>query len=96
MLLIRISKFFTAGFLAGVILLVAINLYSYSQMGDYEIADFYYEFGWPFPLYQAGGILHLELINWCGLIADTSVAIFAGVALGVICDLLFARPGVRP
>jgi len=95
MLTIRVSKFFIAGFLAGIILPAAINLYSYSQMGDYEIADFYYEFGWPFPVYQAGSILHLNQIHWCGVIANTSVAVFAGIVLGLICDLSFARRGVH-
>jgi hypothetical protein len=95
MLTIRVSKFFVTGSLAGVILLVAINLYSYSRMGDFGIADAYYAFGWPFPLYQSGTILHLDEVHWCGLVADTSVAIFAGIVLGVICELLLARRGVR-
>jgi hypothetical protein len=92
MLTIRISKVFISGFLTGVILLVAINLYSYSQMKDLEIEDMLYEFGWPFPLYQSGTILHLTgELHWCGLVADLSVAIFAGILLGVICNLLFVR-----
>jgi hypothetical protein len=76
------------------ILLVAINLYSYSQMKDFGIDDMLYGFGWPFRLYESGTILHLEgQINWSGLVANISVAIFAGILLGAISDLLFRRKG---
>jgi hypothetical protein len=91
MLTIRLSKFFLGGFLAGIILLAAINLYSYSQVENPSIADFYYEFGWPFPVYRSGSILHLDQVHWCGLIANLAAAICAGVVLGVISHLVYAR-----
>src|SRR5215216_605768 len=92
MLTIRISRFFITGILASLILLVAINLYIYSQMRDLGIDDMLYQFGWPYSIYQSGTILHFEgMIHWCGLIADISIAIFAGILLGVISDLFFRR-----
>lgn len=93
MLTLKLSKSFLGGLLADIILLAAINLYSYSQAGNPGIADFYYEFGWPFPVYQSGSILHLDQIHWCGLIADVAAAMCAGVVLGVVFHLFSARRG---
>ncbi|MBV9928894.1 MAG: hypothetical protein JOZ96_28035 [Acidobacteria bacterium] len=91
MLTIRLSKFFLGGFLAGVVLLAAVNLYSYSQMENLGIADFYYEFGWPFPVYQAGSILHLDQIHWCGVIANAAAAFGVGLVLGAVSHFACAR-----
>ncbi len=91
MLTIRLSKFFLGGFLVGVFLLAAINLYSYSQAENPGIADFYYEAGWPFPMYQSGSVLHLDQIHWPGVTANVAAAILAGIVFGVISHLFFAR-----
>jgi hypothetical protein len=95
MVIFEISKPFVVGFLAGMSLFVAANLYSYTQMKELEIDDYLSEFGWPFPLYQSGTILHLDEIHWCGLVADISIAIFASLIIGQICAVVSERRSIR-
>jgi hypothetical protein len=91
MITIRIPKTFVAGFLAGIVVLVAINLYSYAQMKDTGLSDAFYYFGWPFNVYQAGSILHLDMIHWCGVFANMFVAVVAGAVVGIISAHLVGR-----
>ena len=89
------SRSFVVGFLAGMSLFVIANVYSYSQMNDFDIADLVHEFGWPFPLYRSGTILHLDNIIWGGLVTNISTAVLASLIVGQICAVISEHWRVR-
>jgi hypothetical protein len=82
------SKSFNIGFLAGIILLMGMNIYSY--MKNYaptpgeEDFDKYQTFGFPFPIYESGTILHLDRFVWCGIVANFFIAICLSVGIGLL------------
>jgi hypothetical protein len=86
------SKIFLIGFLIWLALFVAANLYSYIHMGSSgggTCDDCFSSFGFPFALWIEGGFVSVAHILWGGLIADASVAMCAGIALGLAVEKLF-------
>lgn len=80
------TRAFAAGFFGGMLLLVAVNVYSYNNMNEEECFDCIQGFGFPFRLYEQGTILHLETILWPGLLADVLVVICVSVGIGLLCN----------
>jgi hypothetical protein len=78
------TRAFSVGFLAGLFLLIAVNVYGYNRMNEAECFDCIQSFGFPFRLYESGTILHLERILWYGLIADVLIAISVGAGIGLL------------
>jgi hypothetical protein len=86
------SRSFNIGFLSGIILWVGINVYSY--MKNYaptpgeEDFDNYQNFGFPFPLYESGTMLHLDRFVWCGIVANFFIAICVSAGIGLLFNKL--------
>jgi hypothetical protein len=78
---------FAAGFLSGLLLFVAANLYSYARMSC-MMADGFCGFGFPFELYETGGFITISRILWSGLVADSFIGVTLSVLLGLLCKRL--------
>lgn len=87
------SKAFIVGFLTGLFLFIAINMYGYSRMQEQECFDCLLGFGFPFRLYESGTILHLERILWPSLIADFLITMCASIGIGLVCHISQNRNG---
>lgn len=76
------STIFLAGFISGLLLLIAANLISYYRMrAEPLLIDAATGFGLPFRLFATSGFGG-DAILWGGLIADLSIALCIGAALG--------------
>jgi hypothetical protein len=73
--------FFTIGFVLGVVLLVAANIYSY-QVVQEPCIDCSAPFGFPFPTGRFGGFVTGIDIWWPGLVANALVSVGAGFVFG--------------
>lgn len=92
------SRSFALGFLIGLLLFAAANIYtSYpgyaSKSNNNGVAvteefDALKEFGWPFRLHRSGTILHLDEILWKGLVADIVIAVCVSAGIGLVFFLL--------
>jgi hypothetical protein len=70
------SRAFIIGFLSGLLLFVAINIYTYddgtvgtARRGGVRMAacfDCLEQFGWPFRLYRSGTFAHISEFLWGG------------------------------
>jgi hypothetical protein len=79
------SRPFILGFLATVLLLCAVNIYSYYRMpAESTMADGFVYFGLPYRVYAYGGFFTHSVILWSGLIANVLIAICVGLAAGLI------------
>jgi hypothetical protein len=79
-------KLFLVGLVIGVAPFAAANIYDYRRMGSHgggSCDDCSFSFGVPFPLRLEGGFVGVERILWGGLLADVSIAVAAGVTLGL-------------
>ena len=86
------SRNFKIGFVVGLVLFCAINLYSYYRMpAESTMDDGSVYFGWPFWLYGYGGFWTHSFILWTGLIGDVIVALCAGGILGWAFDKFFGH-----
>ena len=75
------KKRFLTGFVNGVLIIIAANLYIYQRAIVHVCADCVVSFGIPLRFYFMGGFVG-EGIWWTGLIADTLAALCLGAALG--------------
>ena len=92
------SKLFIIGFLSGLVIFAAINIYTYddglgrftNQNGERATGcfDCLKQFGWPYRLHQSGTILHIDKLLWPGLIADILIALVASTGIGLLCKAL--------
>lgn len=80
------TKASAVGFFSALLLLIVVNVYSYTKMSEEECFDCVKGFGFPFRLYESGTILHLETILWPGLLADVLVAVCVSVVIGLLCN----------
>ncbi len=83
------SRLFSIGFIGGLLLFVAANLYRYYRMNTEPVLiDAAISFGIPFKFYVSsgfgGGIL------WSHLIADVVIALCVSTILGWISAKLFS------
>ena len=98
------TKPFVAGSICGALLFLAINICTYdnglrgtgSSTGESatECFDCLKQVGWPFRLYQSGGILHVDKILWVGLIADTLIATLVIIAMGLLIKMFLPNVAV--
>lgn len=98
------TKPFVAGSICGALLFLAINICTYdnglrgtgSSTGESatECFDCLKQVGWPFRLYQSGGILHVDKILWVGLIADTLIATLIIIAMGLLIKMFLPNVAV--
>ena len=98
--MIRSRQFFL-GFVFGLVLLIAANIYSfylaYEGGGNgngstvTEEIDALKEFGWPFRIHKSGTILQTNEIRWDGLTADALITIGFAVGVGAASFLLINR-----
>ena len=70
--------FFTLGFVLGLGLVLAANVYSY-HIAEPPCCDFSVPFGVPFPLGQTGGFIDVTRFMLLGVIADVIVGLIASV-----------------
>ena len=95
------SKLFIIGFLSGLVIFTAINIYTYddglgaftSQNGERatECFDCLKQLGWPFRLHQSGTVLHIDELLWPGLIVDILIALVASIGIGLLCKTLLKK-----
>ena len=82
------SKAFPIGFSFGAALFVAANIYSYLRVIP-PCCDSFGPFGVPFEMGGYGGFAGQAYILWGGVLANASVAVFAGVIVGWACHRIF-------
>lgn len=84
-------RLFAAGFLGGLLLFAAANLYSYHQMGSERVlTDAYVGFGLPLTVYVTGGLAGAAIL-WANLFANLALAVLASLALGWLVAKLSGR-----
>ena len=80
------------GLFAGVVVLIAANIYSYFRMRAVStIGDGFVYFGWPFNIYASGGYSGHSVYIWTGLLANVAFAVILGVFIALLAGRL--RPG---
>jgi hypothetical protein len=84
----RHSRIFAIGFLCGIALFIALNVYSYSQAIP-PCCDLSASFGIPFTAGSYGGFVTATYILWSGVIADMFVALAASYVLGWVVEKIF-------
>ncbi|MCA1634670.1 MAG: hypothetical protein LC802_13495 [Acidobacteria bacterium] len=85
---------FAFGFLAGLTLIVAANLYSYQRMRITSVLiNASVSFGVPFVLWHEGGFSG-SVVLWGNLLANVFVAVLTGLALGWACQRCRRRVAV--
>ena len=78
--------FFIIGFVFGVVLLVAANIYSYRVVEE-PCIDCSVPFGFPLPSGRFGGFITSTDIWWPGLIANAVISFVPGL----VCGWVFTR-----
>lgn len=85
------SRSFTLGFLVGLLLFVAANIYSFYHPYSNGIGfSSFTEFGWPFHLHSSisNPLLDTkEILRWKGFVADILIALFVSAGIGLVCFL---------
>lgn len=89
------SKMFTTGFLCGIALFIAINVYSYSQANP-PCCDFSAPFGVPFELGHYGGFVSSTHLRWSGVVANMFVAVCASYICGWLIKNIFVSRNRLP
>jgi hypothetical protein len=74
---------FVAGFFSGLVVFIAMNLYSYARMAC-TMADGMCGFGLPFQIYETGGFVTITRIIWSGLFANSFIGITGSALLGLL------------
>ncbi len=73
------------GFIVSFLVFVFLNYDSYSwNRRTWTCLDCGWQAGFPFPLYEVGGIVSYENIIWMGLIADLAFAVTISLWVGVL------------
>jgi hypothetical protein len=78
--------FFMVGFVLGLALFVAANIYSY-RFVEPPCCDFTAPFGFPLPMGTFGGFTGSTNIFWPGLIGNALVSLGAGF----VCGWIFSK-----
>lgn len=91
------SRSFTLGFLVGLLLFAAANIYTFwrKQWSNGGICYTVKESGWPFRLHRSGfsicGTDNWDRFLWKGLVADIAIAVCVSICIGFVCFLLVTR-----
>jgi hypothetical protein len=75
--------FFMVGFVLGLVVFVAANIYSY-RFVEPPCCDFSAPFGFPLPMGTFGGFIGTTNIFWPGFIANLLVSLGAGFVFGSV------------
>jgi hypothetical protein len=87
----RHSRIFAIGFLCGIALFIALNVYSYTQAIP-PCCDLSASFGIPFTAWSHGGFVGATNILLSGVMADMAVALAASYVLGWVAEkILMSR-----
>jgi hypothetical protein len=91
------NKAFKLGVLSGVLFFLIANIYSVlpPTRADQVCFDCYESFGFPFVFYESGTISHLSQFIWAGVVANISIALFAGFILGLIFKFVWSKIAQR-
>jgi hypothetical protein len=54
-------------------------------------ADCFIQFGFPFWVWEEGGYVGITRVLWAGVIANLSIAVWAGIILGWVSSKLLLR-----
>lgn len=88
---------FINGFLFGILLFAASNLYSYYMMPEESsMADGFVSFGVPFEVYSYGGFYGHSVILWEGIVANIFIALGSGVICAYAFENLLRTPSRLP
>ena len=86
------SRSFTLGFLVGLLLFAAANIYTFYHRSSIVIGFYSHkEFGWPFRLHRSsfGPIFQIpDEILWKGLVTDILIAVCVSAGIGLVFFLL--------
>jgi len=78
-------------------LLVVVTAFSVVCVVDYRAKfdglcmDCDNDFGWPFRVYQSGGLVHSTKTIYAGIIANVVTALAFGAITGTICQMIWTR-----
>ena len=82
-------KPFFFGLLAVLIAFSIVSVFDYRAKYDGLCMDCDNDFGWPFRVYQSGGLVHATRIIWTGIIANLMTALASGIIIGAICQMMW-------
>ncbi len=85
------SLSFWVGYVLGIILSLTVSFIDYRVKFNGRCMDCDNDFGFPFRIYQEGGIMHATLILWDGLIANVVIAIVVSTIIGLVFHFLAAK-----
>jgi len=88
-----LSKYrpFFVGFIVVLIAFVITFAADYRSKFDGLCMDCDNDFGWPFKMYQSGGLIHATKILWSGAIANAITAFISGALVGTVCQFIWRR-----
>jgi hypothetical protein len=88
-----LSKYkpFVGGFLVVLIAFLITFVIDYRSKFDGLCMDCDNDFGWPFKVYQSGGLIHATKILWSGIVANAFTAFISGTLAGAVCQLIWRR-----
>ena len=89
------STSFWIGTIASVIVWCAIVTIDYRSKFDGLCMDCDNDFGFPFKVYQSGGLIHATEILWSGIAANFVVAALSSILVGFLVFLFVGRRRFR-
>jgi hypothetical protein len=92
---ISCNKVFNLGFIAGMLLLLIANYFTYLITASIDISHYTHKFGFPFSLYKWGGYSYEEGFLWLGLVANISIAVIFSFSIGLIFKFIWSKIASR-
>jgi hypothetical protein len=91
------SRAFIVGFGCGLFPFIVANIYSYHRLSQWIYSptcnDCGGAFGFPAEMFAYTGFFSHWSVLWGGLAANLGIALFAALALGLICRRAFGKHG---
>jgi hypothetical protein len=84
-----ISLPFFLGFTSSLIIFAFIFIIDFRHKFDGMCFDCDNDFGWPFRVYQSGGLIHATKILWDGVLANALVVVLVGILLGTLFQFIY-------
>jgi hypothetical protein len=78
-----------AGIALGVVLMLIVNFVNYKINFDATCFDCDNDFGWPFRIYQSGGLMIATDILWHGILLNMVIFGLLGAGFGLIVRKIF-------
>jgi hypothetical protein len=89
---------FNLGFLTGILLFIAINLYADRPLANKATRLCFHclnEWGFPFRYFEAGGNPGIERYFWLGLVGDIFVALIFSFLVGLVFKFVWSKLASR-